>query len=156
MKIELGTTTSTHNKIKKTFTVGITREFSYKGDDKINFAKPQIILKGNAGDFDKYNYAHITYGEGRGFYYIPTDGVSAGVNGLVTINLIRDDLKTYQSQILKSKCMLDRSDNAYNLYLPDSTADVLGYHSVDCKEMAKPFEGQDENIIIITVGGNQT
>lgn len=103
--------TSANNTIKKSITQTASYDCTLREESSI--VSPTVTI---AADSISGNYAYIS---NFGRYYYITDIVSLRT-GLWRVTMKSDPLMSAQSAILSCPCVLKRSTENYNLYLPDT------------------------------------
>ena len=133
------------NVINKNLTDGLTS--SGEMFNTVNVLNPTVILRGS--DFD-YNYCHIP--DLKRYYFI--DNVTV-TSGKITLELVADPLKTYESEILSATATATESDT------PDkyvSTRDTVFNRKPNFERVQFPntdLLSSDGSLIMVTIKGTK-
>lgn len=97
------------------------------------------------------NYVYVS--DLERYYYIRNWNME---NGYVTLECEVDVLMTYKDEIIEKNCIAKRSENRYNLYLPDDKFKMYNYPKVQTL-MFRPqstfkFQMSTEQFILTTAG----
>lgn len=114
-EIVLGNFTEPPNTVSKVFRNQKT--YNCQSNDVIDVDNPTITIQSNEILTD-YNYCYIPIFET--YYFVNSPVVSA--NGIWSLKLHVDVLKTYEDELKTMKAALQRSETFYNQYLPDNRA----------------------------------
>lgn len=120
--------------------------------DDTNILRPSIVIEKNTPPQEnKYNYMQVS-AFGERFYYI--EDIEILYNGFWKITAKCDVLYTYRTDILNSRCILDKTEEPTkaNLYLDDGSfvLDSRKYNQVLEFPNGLPQEGYN---ILICAGG---
>lgn len=113
MEITFYNTVSEHNRVDKVLTDAATFDGHLR--EGASILAPTITIAKGIGLIG-YNYAQIP--QFNRYYYV-TDIVSVA-NGLWQVSLSVDALMSWKNYIKKVTAIAERSENVFNLYLPDS------------------------------------
>ena len=147
MTINIGTTNDPVNKIRKTFTSGLTLTGTLK--DSCNIDMPEITIQTNPASVAAFNYMYIP--EFQRYYYI-TDRIIEN-NNLVTISGESDPLMSFANQILSLSAVIARGESAWNLYLNDPDFQVYQNPIVQQKKFPIGFT-PNSFYYVLAVNGN--
>lgn len=134
----LGTYSGPKNKISKKFSTQTT--YSCQANDVVDVKNPNILIA-TSDNLSNLNYAYIA--DFSRYYFIVDCSVQP--NGLWTLSLKEDVLKTYENQLKTTKAAFNRSSDFYNMYLPDHLAPVTQRQIITNKVFPNsPFDNQLE------------
>ena len=112
---------------------------------------PTLILSNGSGVMGA-NYIHIP--DLHRYYYI--DNITASQQRLI-IECSVDVLMSNKNEILNCEVVLDRSENNYNLYLPDDNLKLYGYQYYQIKKLnpitSLHFNMNTEQFVLNCAGG---
>ena len=142
------------NKISKSISYAKTITGTLKdGSDVVN---PSILVEQTVTDVCGYNYAYIP--EFKRYYFI--NNVSSFRNTLTVISMTVDVLKTYESTILNSLCIITRSGKSADaIYsLPDDRYPVKQSETTHVIAYPELYSNTDplkaQSLILVMTGIN--
>lgn len=86
-----------------------------------------------------YNYCIVTLGNTNYPYFIDLNNVVNIGKGVFNVPMTLDLLEFYNTKILDSTAIIERSSSAYNMYLRDELYSAYGYPLLGCKEFPNGF-----------------
>ena len=86
-----------------------------------------------------YNYCIVTLGSTNYPYFIDLNNVVNIGKGVFNVPMTLDLLEFYNTKILDSTAIIERSSSAYNMYLRDDLYSAYGYPLIGCMEFPNGF-----------------
>ena len=86
-----------------------------------------------------YNYCIVTLGDTNYPYFIDVNNIVNIGKGVFNVPMTLDLLEFYNSKILNSTAIIERSATSYNMYLRDDLYSAYGYPLIGCKEFPDGF-----------------
>lgn len=86
-----------------------------------------------------YNYCIVTLGSTNYPYFIDLNNVVNIGKGVFNVPMTLDLLEFYNTKILDSIAIIERSSSAYNMYLRDDLYSAYGYPLIGCMEFPNGF-----------------
>lgn len=86
-----------------------------------------------------YNYCIVTLGDTNYPYFIDVNNIVNIGKGVFNVPMTLDLLEFYNSKILGSTAIIERSATSYNMYLRDDLYSAYGYPLIGCKEFPNGF-----------------
>ena len=86
-----------------------------------------------------YNYCIVTLGSTNYPYFIDLNNVVNIGKGVFNVPMTLDLLEFYNTKILDSTAIIERSSTAYNMYLRDDLYSAYGYPLIGCMEFPNGF-----------------
>lgn len=86
-----------------------------------------------------YNYCIVTLGSTNYPYFIDLNNVVNIGKGVFNVPMTLDLLEFYNTKILDSTAIIERSSSAYNMYLRDELYSAYGYPLIGCMEFPNGF-----------------
>lgn len=112
-----------------------------------NVMTPRLKLSVGTNVLTTYNYIYIDTFER--YYYIEDMTME---NGFVYLNCRVDVLKSFSDDIKNCRCVTNRQENKYNLYLNDEKFSALQYQTQQILRFESPFKKTSE-FVLVTQGG---
>ena len=148
MNINLAYTADDEHKVHKYLNAIGGYNGTLKGEFSI--INPVYLCQVPETSVSSANYASIPDIEAnRTRYYFVRDVVLVR-SGVVEIHLELDPLMTYEAEIRRLVCTVDRNEFESNAYLMDEEYKILAYENIVTKEF--PYGFDDESIVLLTVG----
>ena len=108
---------------------------------------PRLILASGTDVLTTYNYLYIdTFDR---YYYIEDITME---NGYIILTCRVDVLKSFSAEIKVCRCVTNRQENKYNLYLNDEKFSALQYQTQQILRFNSPFKKASE-FVLVTQGG---
>lgn len=144
MEIILYNNKSEKNKIGKDITLVATLTGSIKEPSSI--IRPQIIIE--YSDPTAFNYVYIS--EFGRYYYV--NDVNILNTNILMISLVVDVLESFKTSILSQHVIIDKNQNVFSNYLPDSNLLTLVKTKTDIVNFPSGLLDSGQ-FILITAGG---
>lgn len=151
-QITLGSYVGPRNKISKEFSDQTV--YNCQANKALDVRNP-IVDIATKDDLSMLNYAYIP---SLHRYYFVCDRVLQ-VNGIWSLSLTVDLLKTYETQLQTTKCMFRRSSDFFNTYLPDEIAPLTNRQVISNHIFpSSPFDNEigTHGVIVTLAGSNYT
>lgn len=125
-------------------------EITINSEPKIqwNDEEIELLFDTNANNVLNYNYMKWN---GK-FYFIRS--ITYVAHNVVNVKAVIDRRSTYAPQILAQTCVLKRSENIYNRYIPDNNLVTNAYKRVQTKVFPNSFSPIPNPILICTTKGD--
>ena len=144
MEIILYNNKSEKNKIGKDITLVATLTGSIK--EPSSLIRPQIVIE--YSDPTAFNYVYISE---FGRYYYVSDVTILNTN-ILMISLVVDVLESFKTSILSQHVIIDKNQNVFSNYLPDSNLLTLVKTKTDIVNFPSGLLDSGQ-FILITAGG---
>lgn len=144
MEIILYNNKSEKNKIGKNITLVATLTGSIK--EQSSLIRPQIVIE--YSDPTAFNYVYIS--EFGRYYYI--SDVNILNTNILMISLVVDVLESFKTSILSQHVIIDKNQNVFSNYLPDSNLLTLVKTKTDIVNFPSGLLDSGQ-FILITAGG---
>lgn len=123
MNIQLGNTTSPQRKIYKTFTVGTTKDVTFKNDEDV--VNPTLLMTYTTG-IDQYNYAYIP--QLNRYYWVAS--IKEVTGRMCELQLKCDVLMTYKPDINNTTLTIVRKGTGGSSMIPDTKLPLYPYRDL--------------------------
>lgn len=145
--IHLKNNTEPYNKINKNTDSMTTLTLSGELTDASTIVDPVILVEYN-GALTGFNYAHIP--EFGRYYFIKN--VESVHNGLWSIEMHTDVLKSFSNAILNSPAIVSRSSSNFNMLLNDDHYFTQENPYIFTKEFPSGFDTSTASYVLALVG----
>lgn len=145
--IHLKNNTEPYNKINKNTDDMTTLTLSGKLTDNSTIVDPVILIEYN-GALTNYNYAYIP--EFGRYYFIKN--VESVSNGLWSVEMHTDVLKSFASSIMSSPAIVSRSSSNFNMMLNDDHYYTQENPYIFTKNFPSGFDTSAASYVLALVG----
>lgn len=149
--VQLQTNLSEKNKVNKT--ISNIREHNIVFKEDSNITKPVFTISVGIETLKNVNYCTIPK-LGRSYF---VEEIKTVRNGVCELSCVCDVLSSFKSQLLTNDCIVEKSENKYNLYLDDGSFRVYQNPYILTKKFPSGFNNTNSQLnMVLTVATGET